>query len=1198
LAVPERPAIWREVTSIIDGVQPSNPQFQRPHLPALRTTRDGRIGLVVVGAGGRNATPRFILLQPEKMAGPLLSLSPGSFTVASPDSAWLAGYNTPQASQGEFTNNSTDPVAHACLWDDVGATSVNGDDVYDVKVFVTVNFSTGGSQFFVTPVHIVVHNPKTANAVITSVTRTPGTTIAGIPLPFSNGAFEPVICGDGKLLIVRFHADHLPPASAPFAGQGADICYSYYSNGNTADPSLWTVFYPISHAPFDPVVSALFDFARQQFRDPAGNLIADGRDIGGSYPWIDRDAKHLFFEGIHDRLHYFDHANLTWDAGRYPQVVVPGDPWAYYFHGLGTDTVLQEDTGLHQGITMLGLWTGGKMVQLDSLNNDMDYAVGTQSGIVVPTTGNELGPQQRLVTLFNGPAGMGGSDQLRLGYGRATERMPLQDNNNGNIIDSIQNKMNYRRFLRPQSFHDVVWHLGNRQTDELVFDDFLDPDAVVVADMNGLLTLTQTTGINTLEHQTGWDEGTHTFTGVDVRLQNAATTLTWSVPGSGLVTGPGRIEPAATGGIHGKGLWMDGTIGLDFAVPAQSGNQVSTHDWYAGLFVDCRFDNDNVERRLLTFPDGTSIRLFGRHQVRYADAAGNLMGCVTLPDADAVTYPDYPDLLPKAGWAHLAFQIRNGGTQVEFLLDGLPYHRWQHPTVALFQMAPVPGFGDLIVGNVPGATQPGFRGWIDELRVLAHTVDPESACNHSAGTLVGLPSGYNGTLNELVARFPTWSQAAISAELQNRGKATFDHYACFFDYLHDNGAGAATVPAGTTSLRAAIHFPEGPLFHNAPRPDTQQNSFCTSCHHQGGQQGLSLLALQYNGINAAADPRRQPAQPPKLLFGAIPANLVEGDAGNQPPTSTTAPATGLDIDPLILSTWTGPAVVQTFTVLDGATGKDLMQLTNGGTIDPAQLGTSSFRLRANPVSAQGSITLVLDGGTPLSVPTSPYLVPASAVTFTPGTSHVLTATPSGGTTVTVNFNVAGTVRVIAGYASDFQGNGPKAGWYYCWNKNAAVNVPSGYVPLSWHPGSGQYTAFGLAYPESSTDCPECPNGALGPGGGYPGKGTLQGTSADRYVIAGYRAEIDGYYGVINGAVSLTDPNSTGAVVKLYTQTSSGMTPAFSTTIQPGVGLLMLPQNLGFLHAGDMIWFCVGPSRSDVSDSFAMDFNVRYSEQPF
>jgi hypothetical protein len=810
-----------------------------------------------------------------------------------------------------------------------------------------------------------------------------------------------------------------------------------------------------------------------------------------------------------------------------------------------------------------------------------------------------LGPQQRLVTLFQGgPPHVvaAGSPMLRLGYGRATQRMPLGESDNANIIDSPENKLNYRAFAAPQTFRDVVWHLSNsKQTDELVFDDALDPDAVVVANMTGLLTLPPPPppgNVNSLVHHSGWNASPPGFTNA-VKLQNGATTLSWQVPPHGLVTGPGRLEPAATGGIHGKGFWMDGGIGIDFAMPAQSPGKVARSDWYFGLFVDCRFADDATERRLVTFPDHTSVRLLGRRQVLYADANDAIVARITLPAVDAVPPASaFDDLLPHGGWAHLAFQVRRSGRHVEMLLDGLPFSHWQHATTALFQ----PTAGSLTLGKAAASAQPGFRGWIDDFKLLAHTVDPETACNHAGGTLIGLPAAYAGVFKTKFAdRFPAWTHAQLSAELRNRGETAHPAYANFIDYQHDLGATAGTMPAGTAHLRQAVHFPEGPLFHDAPRPDTRQNAFCISCHSSAGQAGLGLSALAYTGVPATFDPRRQPAQPPAQLFGQVPAGLVEGAAGSQPATATTTPPGGLPIDPWMLPSHVGPSSVQTFTVLHPSTGKPLAELRNGDVVDPARLGTAALRFAANLDTAQGSVLLELDAAQLVPV-TSPYVIPTTpgGITLSPG-AHLLRATPNGGAPVTADFTVAGaSIRTIAGTAADFQGGSPDNGWIYCWNENGAVNVPSGYRHLSWHAASGRYTSLGLAFPEASAEGPFV---SLNASGGHPGRGTAQGAAADRYVIAGYRARIAGYYG-LQGSFDVTSGGGNGIKVVVYVQTGGAMTLKWQGMLPPGLAMFLLPVSLGQLAANDMIWIGAGPNGDDTSDSFQWTLNVRYWEQAF
>ena len=55
--VPEAPSLWREVTGVWDqgtGTTSADrdPRFTRPHLSAMRTTADGRLGVIVEGGWG------------------------------------------------------------------------------------------------------------------------------------------------------------------------------------------------------------------------------------------------------------------------------------------------------------------------------------------------------------------------------------------------------------------------------------------------------------------------------------------------------------------------------------------------------------------------------------------------------------------------------------------------------------------------------------------------------------------------------------------------------------------------------------------------------------------------------------------------------------------------------------------------------------------------------------------------------------------------------------------------------------------------------------------------------------------------------------------------------------------------------------------------------------------------------------------
>ncbi|MBI5775617.1 MAG: hypothetical protein HZA89_18005 [Verrucomicrobia bacterium] len=1208
---PESPAIWREVTGVTNLWVGTNatPMFTRPHIPSLRTTVDGRVAIVVEGGGVEGGTPRFTLMMPEKMTQPFLLSPAGSYTMSQTNFKYL--------DTGTSSTNYTiggKGASHACLWDPTDGVlnpwvDASLRDVYDLKVFVTTrtantnitNTTIYDAQFFVTPIRVIVSNPKTTNAAITSITKT-GPTVGG-PVFTNCSAFEPVIVGDGRLLVTRVGSGSRswinPTNNVVQPAAGMDIIYSYYTNSTAqADVAKWTNLVPITFAPYDPRLNQTFGFAMAPFRDGEGTLIPPGEDVGGSYPWMDREAKNLFMETVFDQLHYSTNGLTNWVNSRYPQTNVVEEA-ADYTQG--------EDGGKHQGVAFLGLWSHGKLVQLDNLNNEVDYAVGqgdTRADGTTPTTG----PQQRMVKLYLTNSGPFGNESgwLRMGYGRATKKMPKGENDNGDIIDSLENLFNYRTNFLPISLRDVAWPVGSgSQTDELSFDDYLDPDAFIIANMAGLLTFPTNysgSGANSYTHHSGWSTSTKSFS-LPVKLQNAATAKTnrWIVPKHGLVIGNGRLEPAANGGVHGKGFSMDGSIGLEFVVTNQP-QSVYTNNWYVGIFVDCRFVNDTTNRLLLSFPDGSSIQLYGRSQVLYADAFGSIVHRITIPTVVTnLPASAMDDLLPDRDWAHLAFQIRKGGTEVDFHLNGIIYNRWQDLYTSLFQFPP----GRMTIGkNTNGIFNAllGFAGWVDDFKVIAHAVDYETACNHANGTLIGLPSTYtNEWKTRFADRFPAWTQDEITKVLRNNGETNYSKYANFYDYRKDNGAYRGNIPAGTVSLRQSVHFPEGPLFHNAPRPHSAANTFCLSCHHTSADGGLDLTAITLDTFwNAANDPRRQPMQPRQMILGQIPAGLV--DKTGLPTVATTTPPTGQPIDQWLLAASNAAPVVKSFTVVDALTRRDLVELTNNAVIDPARLGATNLTLRANLDSAQGSVTLQYDSYASNSKSRPPYTAFGTISSPYVGSNlvagaHTIKATPQSGTLSNLNFTVAGGVaRVVAGYRADFKTHSPLPGWNYEWNAAGSISNRANYRYLSWSPGPNKFTASGsVTYPDNTIT--NGPYVALTSTGGHPGRGTAQGAGGfDRFAIASYTAKLAGYYGLTNTFVTCTSTNGNGGQLIVYTDTNGGATFTQKTNRLYGAGTTAnFNLNTGFLQAGDTIYVEVGPNTNDGNDGFTLDFNILFKE---
>jgi len=204
--------------------------------------------------------------------------------------------------------------------------------------------------------------------------------------------------------------------------------------------------------------------------------------------------------------------------------------------------------------------------------------------------------------------------------------------------------------------------------------------------------------------------------------------------------------------------------------------------------------------------------------------------------------------------------------------------------------------GELVLGDgVAGAK--GFRGGVDEFKVLAHVPNVEVACNHARGTLIEV--GANPAFAAVAAEHPAWAQAEVREAARGPEGA---RYACFHDYSDDYAAHLGNIPDGTTSVRGAINFPEGPIVYGAPRPDSSENAFCLTCHTPEGKGGLSTRALTFReGVNAEDDRRRQPLQPPRRVFGNIPAGWIPAGPGpGGPAEHVTAPPEGLVVDQWVL----------------------------------------------------------------------------------------------------------------------------------------------------------------------------------------------------------------------------------------------------------------------------------------------------------
>lgn len=1175
---PDIPAIERDI-HLTDGGQ-----FTRPHAPPLRTSADGRVGLNMKKYNGKLA---FYLVAPEKLQQPFLE-SPAGAGILSSTTPFLVdlppGVGTLQHTLCDPT--PAFPVAEATNPKACDTGSSN-DDCYDMTIVGSFRFKEENdgptkTKLWSAPVTVRVNQPKTSAAAITSVTL--GTVTIGSKAFETDDFFEPTISADGRLLVARIqqkaYSWKYPDTGTNVnrrrstTSQYLDIVYSMAADEVACDIEQWTELYPISNAPFNSLTSTRYGFAMQPFRDPAGNEIPDGADFQASYPWLDRQARNLFFTTLGETL----------DTRFNRTCFQPGcEPWS-------------KNTGPTRGHSVAGLWTHGKVVLLDTLLNNQEFSTPAPDAT------------HAWLDLYQPGSGPLGSEdgKVRFGFGRDNITQPADIQQrppgyilNSTFLDSSENRFNYHRTTEPITPRDVVWRVDNgKVSDEIPFDDYNDPSSFILANMMAYMAFeTPPTDPDKRPRYTfhdGWDGNAFSES---VRLQNAATSKLWQVPEFGEVFGSGRHEPGARGGVVGRGFWADGTGGIEFEIQTQTGQNPDSVPWSVGFFLDPRVADDSTPRTLIAFPDGSEMRLEGRRAVHYLNASNALVRSITLPRT-----------LPEREWTHLALNVGPGGGEVTLLLDGMAIDRLRSFSgPGLFRMT----VGNLNLGKRRGSLTPGVRGWLDELKVFAREPGPETLCNLAGGTLVGFEAGIGHSLEPVADRYPTWAHAEIHGRLEQQGRTSYDRYACWRNGSVDHGAHLANIPAGSSSIRQSLHFPEGPVFHDAPRPDSVLNPFCLSCHTDQGLGGLSTAALSLESQTATLDPRRQPRQPDRLVFGNVPANWVasfNSAIADRPAIPMQASHTGIAIDPWLLPGLADvPLEVTALTLVDAASDRDLRTVRAGDTIDLATLPTRDLNIRASTNWPTGSVVFDLDGVAGFRTETAKpfalfgqtggdYAVGSLAVG-----SHSVTATPFAtgggtGTALSVTFNVIDSVTaVVADFEDDFQPGSPAPGWSYLWNAGGAMGQAAHYDALRWD-GQSLYDSDGQAGLPDATDMGV---GSFGAGQARPGDGVQQPQNAspavDRFAIAAYTVALDGLYSITQSEIrALFGAPSNGRELVIYVDDT--LIQTVQSPADPNIGV-SFDTSLGLLSAGQTIYVGVGPSLNTKKDRCELDFSITRTQPP-
>ncbi|MEM9102559.1 MAG: carbohydrate-binding protein [Pseudomonadota bacterium] len=846
--LPEVPAIVRDVH------MSENDHYTRPTLPPTQTSADSRIGL-----SHKGFDMYFRLHVPEKINTSYINSETGTHIYstgnAKPlEAARLKIANT-YISGGQLglCDPSFDPQSNI-----KNPRVCDKDDCYDMAVVGFAEEIQNGEtvkRVTSTAVTVRVSQPKTVNAKITQVSV--GETILGSALPLKDMVFETMVVGQGRLLVARTDST-IPWINSKGQSLVSDVNPIYFVNNNPdnfepCDARQWNKVYPLSHAPYDNTINKRYGFAMQPFKDTLGNVIAENTTFWGSYPWMDKNA---------------DNFSITTYGKSLLKEGVIKDDFAVRCAVQNCSPDEEIGEGGNKGRVFMGLWTHGKMVHLDGLINHLDYGLRSKDRY------------QRDVQFYQPTDGHDGF--IRIGNGRenALDLSPLGSAGNTDFLDSIEHRFNYFKHMRPVKPADVVWLMSSGSaSEEVSFDDYTNVNTFINANMTFALSVSNDP--NRARGLRGMVKHTD-------RFQNAATSPLWNLPAYGQIINGGRVEETANGGINGRGYWLDGKgAGLTFDIASQP-RSVTDNDWYYGIFVDTRYDSAQ-DKTLLSFPDGSQIKVKEDSALLLIDSTGSLRAQINVNAH-----------MQRKQWVHFGFQMVNSGTKIKTFVNGMQVHTY-NTNSPILQLVP----GQLTLGVNPKNSSDNFKGWIDDFKVFADHLDPETACNQANGTLVALTDSSSNTIKEQADLIPEYVHDMMTDRLKGVGKPSYSQYVCMHDHTGDNQIHLGNLPQSVISIRNSIHFPEGPILYDAPRPNSINNKFCLMCHTVEGKQGLDLDALRLqSNVLAIDDPRRQPMQPEPFVYGVIPQNWL---GLGLPAQMTMADAnTGFAIDKLVLGSRANP----------------------------------------------------------------------------------------------------------------------------------------------------------------------------------------------------------------------------------------------------------------------------------------------------
>ncbi len=757
----------------------------------------------------------------------------------------------------------------------IGSNGVADHDCYDITIMSVVNGYEGCSsssciktELWGRDVTVVVEKPKTDAARIIDVLYRDQPKRS--PERLSNHSFfTPVVSGDGRLLIFGTTDGMEYSVNHPDSG------------GGPCDVEHWNNFKSITEMYNDPNASA-YGLAQLPIRDTENNILQPEHPLPGGYLWIDRNASMLFFNSARSTPSVYWNPDSKKMEMAY-KIMAIDENSTYTLDEILNSTTYNEasiklqdviNQGNH-GFAFFGLWTNNKIIVPDTILNKNNLGIGID----------------RLFTLdlyHDNPSG----ENVMTGHVRRK--------------GTPENRFYYLDNMLPENPSDIIWHVSTeRDTAEMSFDDYVTRNALIVAPMNSSVTA-DLTGSRSYYYNNGFAHIRNPkYQGLGFtkkpRLQNTATSVPdqlkdyapsafsmWEIPAYGEILGGGRVEPIAAGGIHGAGLFLNGSNYVNFNIPTQNRSMIVP--WYYGLWIEPKSTNNNSV--LISFPDGTELSRLDENNLLITKSG--FQKIVKLPSKLKSN---------DSQWMHIAFIVRprlNGTeTKVDFYFNG--YH-----SSSIWVKAPIFNLsaGSLYLGGGPNKV--GFKGWIDNFKIISHIPNEEEICRQAEGTLVGVNND-NSAEWEFANSFPARSHSMIS----NKIKKSFQAYYCeqkinppINSNYHciDNIRRTHLQPDATRCIGSSLLSPEGALFYDLARPDSSDNKFCHSCHvnsHPSETLRRSALISTAGTPLLPLDHRRQPIQPPSRIFGVIP----KGVYGNMHDFSIDSGPSGIQVDTFILESY-------------------------------------------------------------------------------------------------------------------------------------------------------------------------------------------------------------------------------------------------------------------------------------------------------